>query len=345
MNVSVARHKKPRRFSSERILPALSIFVLLGAAGCTHMPADGLTHPAAQSKIVLIPNAVDFSSVAVGQKNSQTLKITNDDITTRQINSVHIAGAGLTISGLKLPFTLNPQGSQIFNIEFAPAASGPVNGALTVECNHASIQTISVTGTGVKGAAKLQTNPASVNFGNMTVKRTAAQKITLSNTGNARVTVSQLLLSGPGFGVSELPAHFELEPQQETSFLISFLPLVIGQAKGSLTLVSKDLSASLTIPLTGAGVEGGPAPMNSSHTVTLGWMASASNVRGYNVYRGLEASGGNFTKLTASPISSVDYRDSDVSSGSEYFYFVTSVSHDGQESSHSQEVSATIPKS
>jgi fibronectin type 3 domain-containing protein len=50
-----------------------------------------------------------------------------------------------------------------------------------------------------------------------------------------------------------------------------------------------------------------------------------------------------YTKLTASPLGSINYRDSDVASGEEYQYFVTSVSSNGRESSHSDGVTVTIP--
>ena len=324
----------------------LSVLLALGASGCTHIDSSGTSSatPASDSKIVLTPSSVDFSSVAVGQKNSQTIKITNEDSKIHQITGAQISGAGLTLSGLKFPLILAAQVSQTFNIEFAPSSTGTVNGKLTVEANAIGTETFSVKGTGTKASAKLELSPATVNFGNTPLKQTVAQRITVSNNGSAPISVTGVILGGVGFAVSELPAHFELQSQQQRTFLVTFLPTVKGPAKGDLTFVSKYAGSPTTMAMTGTGVDGGAEPAKSSHSVSLGWQASSGHIEGYNVYRAESSSSAPlYTKLTASPISMINYRDSDVASGQEYQYFVTSVSTNGRESAHSDGVTVLIP--
>jgi hypothetical protein len=152
------------------------------------------------------------------KKNTQTVNITNEDSKVRQISEVHIAGAGLTVSGLQFPFSLAPQASETFNIEFAPTTIGQVNGQLMIESSVTGPETFLVKGTGTKSSAKLELNPAVVNFGNTSIKQIVAQKITVSNTGNSQVTVSQVIIGGAGFEVSELPARFELAPSRKSRF-------------------------------------------------------------------------------------------------------------------------------
>jgi fibronectin type 3 domain-containing protein len=65
-------------------------------------------------------------------------------------------------------------------------------------------------------------------------------------------------------------------------------------------------------------------------------------VSGYNVYRST-VSGGPYTKLTATPVSSTTYVDSAVSASQTYFYVLTSVDGSGVESANSAEVSALVP--
>jgi Abnormal spindle-like microcephaly-assoc'd, ASPM-SPD-2-Hydin len=324
----------------------LSVLLALSASGCTNISSSGLSSstPASQSKIVLTPESIDFSSVAVGQKNSQTIKISNEDTKLRKITAMHITGAGLSLTGLKFPLSLAPQTSQTFNVEFAPAATGTVNGKLTVEASAIRTETFSVKGTGTKTSAKLDLSPATVNFGNTSLKQTVAQRITVSNGGTAPISVTQVILGGAGFAVSELPARFELQAQQQRTFLVTFFPTVKGPAKGGVTFVTKEAGGLVTMTMAGTGVDGGAEPARSSHSVALGWQASAGNVEGYNVYRAEgSASGPIYTKLTASPLSTINYRDSDVASGEEYQYFVTSVSTSGRESAHSDGVTVTIP--
>jgi len=76
--------------------------------------------------------------------------------------------------------------------------------------------------------------------------------------------------------------------------------------------------------------------------VTLSWDASPSKVIGYQVYRG-EVSGGPYTRLTTSAITALQFSDSDVDSGLEYFYVATSVDKLGTESLYSQQIAVTIP--
>jgi fibronectin type 3 domain-containing protein len=65
-------------------------------------------------------------------------------------------------------------------------------------------------------------------------------------------------------------------------------------------------------------------------------------VSGYNVYRATTSGGYSTTPLNPSPVTTLTYTDSSVTSGDQYFYVVTAV--DGSEaSSDSNEVSVTIP--
>ena len=89
---------------------------------------------------------------------------------------------------------------------------------------------------------------------------------------------------------------------------------------------------SKQLPLEGTG----------SHTVTLNWLASDSTVSGYNVYRST-TEGGNYVKITASPVTTATYVDSNVDSGTTYYYVTTAVDKSGSESSYSNQASAVIP--
>jgi len=297
--------------------------------------------PAAQSKIVLVPSAIDFSSVVLGQKNSQTVKLTNGDSKQAQITDISISGAGLSVTGVTLPLSLGPQDSQTFNIDFAPKSSGPVSGTLTIQSTLAAA-TFNVKGTGAKAQPKLQTDPASIDFGKLAVKKTTTRKVTISNTGNSKVNISKVSLGGTAFSVSDLPSQFALEPQQSTSFQVSFHPQAKGVVKGSLSFTSKDLAAPLALSLSGNAVDAGSVPASSGHTVTLEWEASPGKILGYNVYRG-EESDGPYDQLTNSLSSSTSYVDSEVESGQKYYYVVTSVNQGGHESKRSDQVSVTIP--
>ena len=80
-----------------------------------------------------------------------------------------------------------------------------------------------------------------------------------------------------------------------------------------------------------------------AHSVTLSWTASTSSVVGYNVYRST-VSGGPYTLMTTSgPVAGSPYTDSTVQAGVTYFYVVTAVDSNGNESAFSNEASTTVP--
>jgi fibronectin type 3 domain-containing protein len=92
---------------------------------------------------------------------------------------------------------------------------------------------------------------------------------------------------------------------------------------------------------TQSGCTGSTSPI--PHRVTLVWIASSTSaVVGYNVYRGT-ASGGPYTLLNSSLVTTTQYHDSSVQSGKTYYYVVTAVDSSYVESAFSGEASATVP--
>jgi fibronectin type 3 domain-containing protein len=65
-------------------------------------------------------------------------------------------------------------------------------------------------------------------------------------------------------------------------------------------------------------------------------------VIGYRVYRS-ETSGSGFSALNGTTITALNYTDSTVSSGTTYYYVVTSVNSSGVESAYSNQATAVVP--
>lgn len=83
----------------------------------------------------------------------------------------------------------------------------------------------------------------------------------------------------------------------------------------------------------------------SQSSVSLTWVPSVSSgVTGYNVYRGTK-SGGPYSRLSASIVPGTTYSDTNVASGSTYYYTVTAVDVSSNESGYSPEAAAIIPAS
>jgi len=109
---------------------------------------------------------------------------------------------------------------------------------------------------------------------------------------------------------------------------------VISAGVCNITLVQRVTNAALTGNcITGVTV----------HSVTLTWTASSStNVAGYNVYRGTQASG-PYTKINAFPVAATSYADTAAQAGATYYYVTTAVDNNNNESAYSNQAQAVIP--
>src|SRR5438128_1926835 len=88
--------------------------------------------------------------------------------------------------------------SSTFSVQFAPTATSSASGSISLVSNAAnSPSTIALSGTGVQ--PQLSVTPATVSFGNVLVGSTRVQNLTLTNSGNANLTIAQGSVTGAGF--------------------------------------------------------------------------------------------------------------------------------------------------
>jgi hypothetical protein len=309
-------------------------FVSSATNSPTTIPLSG---NGAQPQISVIPASVGFGNVTVGVTNTQTLAISNPGTANLSVTQASLAATGFGFSGLTVPLSVPPGGSSAFTVSFTPASASSFSGYLTLVSNTpASPLLIPLTGTGVSPVAQLTASPASLSFGSITTGASGTQSVTLANTGNSSVSVSQISLSGAGFSTAGFALPVTLVAGQSTSFSVTFAPTTTGSLSGSITVTSNATNSPLAISLSGSGAAA------VSHSVTLNWTPSTSSYAGFNVYRG-SLSGGPYTMLNSALISATSFSDASVASGQTYYYVATEVDSTGAESVYSSEVTATIP--
>jgi cell division septation protein DedD len=181
----------------------------------------------------------------------------------------------------------------------------------------------------------LTASPQSVAFGSVLTGSSANQTITLSNASSAAVTVSKIATTGTGFSQSAPALPFTLAAGQTASVVVTFAPATAGSASGSVQITSNATNPTVTVALTGTG-------STIQHSVDIAWDAATPAPSGYNVYRATQ-SGGTFTKLNPAPLTVLVFTDNTVTSGTTYFYAVTSVAPDGTESGFSAQATAVVP--
>ena len=181
-------------------------------------------------------------------------------------------------------------------------------------------------------------SPTSLGFGNQAIDMTSATKtVTLSNTGNAALSITSLALTGTNAGDFDQSntCPSSLAAGDNCTIVVFFTPSIAGTEAASLSITDTASGSPQTVALSGAGI----------HDVILSWTASTtSGVVGYNVYRGTTSGGPYPTELNSSPINGTAYTDATVQAGQTYYYVVTAVaSNDVTQSADSTQVSATVP--
>jgi Abnormal spindle-like microcephaly-assoc'd, ASPM-SPD-2-Hydin len=302
------------------------------------------------AELSLSANSFQFNTVVVGQKATQTVKISNAGTAPLEIAGITTSSKEFSVTGPTFPRSVLPASTVAYTLTFAPTAAGNASGTLSISSNSAApTPVVSLSGLGERSFANLIITPSAVSFGNLAVKTTSTQNVTLQNTGDISLSLQGVTIAGAGFGFSDLSPGFSLAPNQKVTFQVWFSPKVAGPASATLTLLSANMSSPGTLSMTGDGVAAAttPPPSNpapAQHSVALTWNASTSTVVGYRVYRS-ESSGSSFAALNGTALNALTYTDSTVASGTTYYYMVTAVDSAGTESIYSNQVTAVIPTS
>jgi hypothetical protein len=170
------------------------------------------------------------------------------------------------------------------------------------------------------------------------------QTVTLSNTGNAALSITSLALTGTNAGdfAQTNTCGSSLAGGANCTLVVWFTPSVAGSEAASLSIADNCSGSPQTVSLSGTGI----------HDVVLSWNASTtSGIVGYNVYRGTTSGGESATPLNSSPVAAgctstatCTYTDVTVVAGTTYYYTVTAVASDGVQSAASTQAGpATVP--
>ena len=313
--------------------------VVTNTAGTATSSAATLTvNPAPAPAIQVNPTSINFGNGVVGISLSQALIIKNTGTATLTITQVTATGSAFSVSGFSLPLNVNAGQQTTITVAFLPTVIGSASGNISIVSNAPTSPTsVALSGTGIAATFTLGISPTSLSFGNVTTgTSSAAQNVTITNTGNSNVAISQINLIGAGYSMTGGGAPVTLSPSQTITLVVQFSPATAWAVSGSITIVSNATGSPATVSLSGTGV----SPVQ--HSVALTWNASTSTVSGYNVYRST-VSGSGYTKINSSLVALLTYTDSTVQSGTTYFYVTTAVDSSGNESVHSNEVSAAIP--
>jgi hypothetical protein len=114
------------------------------------------------------------------------------------------------------------------------------------------------------------------------------------------------------------------------------------EVEGDDTLPVKVFVHDVFPPAVPSGLQAVASGVGQAPFVDLVWApVTDADLAGYNIYR--HQQGGQPVKLNSELVETPAFRDSDVASGTKYFYSVSAVDLRGNESAHSEEASEQVP--
>jgi hypothetical protein len=286
------------------------------------------TGAAGTSTVTLTPTSLTFASQAVGTTSaSQTSTLRNTGAGPLAIASIATAGTNSgdyaqTTTCPISPSTLAVNATCTITVTFKPTATGTRTANVAVTDNASgSPQRLNLTGTGVSAAPAVSLSPASLGFGSQAVgTSSAAQTVTLTNSGNAALTITAIASGGTNAGDFGRTTTCPISPSTlaagaNCTLSVSFSPTASGSRTANITVTDNAGGSPRTVPLTGTGTAPGvtlsPASLgftsqpvgttSAAQTTTLTSSGTAPLAITAIAVSGTNA--GDFTQTTTCPLS------------------------------------------
>lgn len=240
-----------------------------GAITVTDGTADSpqtvsLTGTGASAAVVsLAPSSLSFGDQVIHTTSAaQTVTLSNTGTGPLSIASIS-TGSGDFAETNDCPASLQQGGNCTINVKFVPSAKGTTAGALTITDDAAgSPQTVALSGTGTAAAVTLSQN--SLSFGDEAVNSTSSPNtLTLSNTGDATLNMSDVIISGD-FAISSNTCTGSVAAGKNCAVEVTFKPTVAGVRTGTVSFSDDAAGSPQTVALSGTGTDFSIAPAGGS---------------------------------------------------------------------------------
>jgi DNA-binding beta-propeller fold protein YncE len=214
------------------------------------------------------PPSLSFASTPVGSTSSDSPQsvlfqnIGNQTLTAVSpglalgANFVQVAGSG-TPADCTAAFSLAPGQECNLSISFTPATATPSQATATFTDNYGT-QAITLS-----GAVTPVISPTTLQFGSLnTGVVSAAQTVTVSNTGSQALSITGIALGGvnPADFAETTTCGTTLAGNANCTVSVTFAPVAPGSLSATLSVTTKagSSSATQTVALSGTGVATGP---------------------------------------------------------------------------------------
>ncbi len=208
--------------------------------------------------ITVSPTSLTFASQTVNTTSAgKAVTVTNSGTAT--VTGVSISFTGTNPSDFAQTNTCGTSiaaaRSCTVTVTFRPLAQGTRSATLRIsDSDPSSPQQVTLTGTGTSPAAQL--SPTSEAFGVQLINTTSsARAVTLSNTGNATLSITSISLTGTNAAdfARTTTCGTTLAAGANCSISLTFRPTATGSRTATLSISDNAPGSPHTVPLTGTG--------------------------------------------------------------------------------------------
>jgi predicted outer membrane repeat protein len=210
-------------------------------------------------QLAVSPTSLDFGTQQTGTESApRTVAITNSGGNPLELDQLVLTGSDagqFSLTDACSGTTIAAGGECQVEVLFAPGSDG--GDAATLEIpSSAGSEGVTLSGIGRTPAGALSIDPASLDFGTQqTGTASGPRTVTLSNSGDAALTVGQLTLGGAGAGRYSIPSDgcsgTALAPDDECQVQVVFAPDGDGGFPATLEIPSS--SGTMQVELAGIG--------------------------------------------------------------------------------------------
>jgi len=229
--------------------------------------------PDSSAGVTLSPSLLQYASQMIGTMSQpQTVVVRNIGSAALSISSITTNGDFAETDDCGT--SLSAAGSCTLSVTFTPSAGGSRNGTIVIADDAAGApHSISLSGSAIGPVVNL--TPAGLSFPNSPVETaTAAQTVTLANTGNMVLAISSIQVSGDYGQTNSCPAA--LPAASSCLINVVFTPTVAGVRTGAVTIRTSAVGSPQTVGLSGTGSDFRISSSSNSATVKAGAPASYS---------------------------------------------------------------------
>ena len=222
---------------------------------------------ASAPSVSVSPAALQFAPLPLGSTSqAQTVLLRNMGSASLSISSIATTGdfAETNTCDTSVPSAA----SCTLSVTFTPTAAGSRSGSIVIQDN-ASGAPHSIPLNGVGAAANVMLSPGSLTFSSEAVgASSASQPVTLTNSGNASLNISNVQVTGDFSQTNNCPGT--LNQGSSCTINVVFTPTATGSRSGNLTVTDDAQGSPQSMTLSGTGADFSLASSTSQQTVQPG---------------------------------------------------------------------------